>query len=85
MNKAMKWTQFEDNILASSIFLPGVVEEVYAAQRKRDEATAARMRLANEERDDVIERLRQLEARLDAQRYCIELIPVNDNLAWFNK
>jgi len=62
-----------------------VVEEVYAAQRKRDEATAARMRLANEERDDVIERLRQLEARLDAQRYCIEVKPLNDNLPWFNK
>lgn len=47
---------------------PGIVEDVYAAQRKRDEATSSRLRLANEERDEFFERLRRLEARLDAQR-----------------
>lgn len=45
----------------------GVVEEVYAAQRKRDEAMTGRMKLANGERDDVLARLRQIEARLDSQ------------------
>lgn len=49
--------------------LVGVVKEVYSAQKKRDESSAGLMRLANEERDDVMERLRKLEARLDTQRY----------------
>ncbi|XP_052769222.1 uncharacterized protein LOC128209289 isoform X2 [Mya arenaria] len=44
----------------------GVVEEVYGAQRRRDEAVLGRMRLANQERDEVIERLRTLEARMAA-------------------
>ncbi|KAH3854670.1 hypothetical protein DPMN_097218, partial [Dreissena polymorpha] len=44
-----------------------VVEEVYTAQRKRDEAMTGRMKLANEEKDDVMARLRQIEARLDSQ------------------
>lgn len=57
------------NIHHSYSFLyPGIVEDVYAAQRKRDEATSSRLRLANEERDEFFERLRRLEARLDAQR-----------------
>jgi hypothetical protein len=46
-----------------------LVEEVYAAQKKRDEATVARMKIANEERDDILARLHQLEMRLDSHRY----------------
>jgi len=49
------------------MYVSGIVEEVYAAQRQRDEASAGRMRLANQERDDVLQRLRQIEARLDAR------------------
>ncbi|XP_053405985.1 uncharacterized protein LOC123535213 isoform X2 [Mercenaria mercenaria] len=45
-----------------------LVEEVYAAQKKRDDATVARMKIANEERDDILARLQQLETRLDSHR-----------------
>ncbi|XP_038072294.1 mirror-image polydactyly gene 1 protein-like [Patiria miniata] len=42
-----------------------VVEEIYAAQKKRDEAVMARLRLANEERDESIARLRRMENKDD--------------------
>ena len=42
---------------------------MYAAQKKRDDASLGRMRLVNEEKEDVIERLRSMERRLDEERY----------------
>uniref|UniRef100_A0A8C7ECE8 Mirror-image polydactyly 1 n=1 Tax=Nothoprocta perdicaria TaxID=30464 RepID=A0A8C7ECE8_NOTPE len=41
-----------------------LVEEVYSAQRERDEAVMARLRLANEERDEAFLRVRHLEQSL---------------------
>ncbi|NXY40538.1 MIPO1 protein, partial [Ceuthmochares aereus] len=41
-----------------------LVEEVYSAQRKRDEAVMARLRLANEERDEAFLRVQRLEQSL---------------------
>ncbi|XP_026705795.1 mirror-image polydactyly gene 1 protein isoform X1 [Athene cunicularia] len=41
-----------------------LVEEVYSAQRERDEAVMARLRLANEERDEAFLRIQHLEASL---------------------
>ncbi|KAM5129119.1 mirror-image polydactyly gene 1 protein isoform 2-T3 [Mantella aurantiaca] len=38
-----------------------LVEEVYRAQRERDEAVMARLRLANEERDEALLRVQQLQ------------------------
>ncbi|XP_076983032.1 mirror-image polydactyly gene 1 protein isoform X3 [Tamandua tetradactyla] len=43
-----------------------LVEEVYLAQRERDEAIMSRLRLANEERDDAIARLKHMEMSLKA-------------------
>ena len=51
------------------LYVTGIVEEVYAAQKKRDDASLGRMRLVNEEKEDVIERLRNMERRLDEERY----------------
>ncbi|XP_053330323.1 mirror-image polydactyly gene 1 protein [Spea bombifrons] len=41
-----------------------LVEEVYRAQRERDEAVMARLRLANEERDEALLRVQHLQAFL---------------------
>ncbi|RMC00589.1 hypothetical protein DUI87_23206 [Hirundo rustica rustica] len=41
-----------------------LVEEVYSAQRERDEAVMARLRLANEERDEAFLRVQRLEESL---------------------
>ncbi|NXA31711.1 MIPO1 protein, partial [Eudromia elegans] len=41
-----------------------LVEEVYSAQRERDEAVMARLRLANEERDEAFLRVQHLEQSL---------------------
>lgn len=41
-----------------------LVEEVYSAQRERDKAVMARLRLANEERDEAFLRVRRLEESL---------------------
>ncbi|XP_053553700.1 mirror-image polydactyly gene 1 protein isoform X2 [Bombina bombina] len=42
----------------------GLVEEVYRAQRERDEAVMARLRLANEERDEALLRVQQFKLYL---------------------
>ncbi|XP_010185047.1 PREDICTED: mirror-image polydactyly gene 1 protein [Mesitornis unicolor] len=44
--------------------IAALVEEVYSAQRERDEAVMARLRLANEERDEAFRRVRRLEESL---------------------
>lgn len=44
-----------------------LVLEVHTAQKKRDESVMNRIRVANQERDEAIKRLRQLERRLDDQ------------------
>ncbi|KAM9012923.1 mirror-image polydactyly gene 1 protein isoform 5-T15 [Ara ararauna] len=41
--------------------IAALVEEVYSAQRERDEAVMARLRLANEERDEAFLRVQHLE------------------------
>ncbi|XP_020847013.1 mirror-image polydactyly gene 1 protein isoform X2 [Phascolarctos cinereus] len=41
-----------------------LVEEIYFAQRERDEAIMSRLQLANEERDEAISRARELEKSL---------------------
>ena len=48
-------------------FIPdsAVVEEIYAAQKDRDEAIMSRLRLANEERDESMTRLRRMENKDD--------------------
>ena len=49
----------------------GIVEEVYAAQKKRDDASLGRMKVINQEKEDVVERLREMERRLEEERYTI--------------
>lgn len=44
--------------------IAALVEEVYSAQRERDKAVMARLRLANEERDEAFLRVRRLEESL---------------------
>ncbi|XP_059675521.1 mirror-image polydactyly gene 1 protein [Gavia stellata] len=44
--------------------IAALVEEVYSAQRERDKAVMARLRLANEERDEAFLRVRHLEESL---------------------
>ncbi|XP_025946669.1 mirror-image polydactyly gene 1 protein isoform X2 [Apteryx rowi] len=44
--------------------IAALVEEVYSAQRERDEAVMSRLRLANEERDEAFLRVRHLEQSL---------------------
>ena len=51
-------------------YILGIVEEVYAAQKKRDDASLGRMRLVIEEKEDVLERLRNMERRLDDRYVC---------------
>lgn len=41
-----------------------LVEEVYFAQRERDEAVLSRLQLANEERDEAIARANHMEMSL---------------------
>lgn len=41
-----------------------LVEEVYSAQRERDEAVMSRLQLANEERDEAIAQLKHMEMSL---------------------
>ena len=55
-------------ILIQSPHVSGIVEEVYAAQKKRDEASLGRMRVINEEKEDVIERLRDMERKIEEER-----------------
>lgn len=50
------------------LYILGVVEEVYAAQKKRDEASLRRMKVVNEEKEDVIERLKCIEKKLEEER-----------------
>ena len=42
-----------------------MVEEIYRAQKQRDEAILGRLRLANEERDEALVKLRQSEREPD--------------------
>lgn len=45
-------------------FLVALVEEVYFAQRERDEAIMSRLQIANEERDEAIARANHMEMSL---------------------
>lgn len=45
------------------------MEEVYTAQRERDEAVMARLKLANEERDEALLRAKHLEQSLKEYVY----------------
>lgn len=42
-----------------------LVEEIFAAQKEHDEAILARMRLANDERDDALSRAKMLQEKDD--------------------
>lgn len=42
-----------------------MVEEIYAAQKQRDEAMMNRLRIANEERDVALLQIKHLENSLD--------------------
>ena len=44
---------------------------MYAAQKKRDDASLGRMKVINQEKEDVVERLREMERRLEEERYTI--------------
>lgn len=44
--------------------LVALVEEVYSAQRERDEAVMSRLQLANEERDEAIAQVKHMEMSL---------------------
>lgn len=44
-----------------SLSLLALVEEIYKAQRERDQAVMARLRLANEERDEALLRAKKLQ------------------------
>ncbi|XP_021361703.1 mirror-image polydactyly gene 1 protein-like isoform X2 [Mizuhopecten yessoensis] len=46
-----------------------LVQEVHTAQKKRDELSQKRIKVANQERDEALLRLRQAEVRLDDQGY----------------
>ena len=43
------------------LILLALVDKIYSAQKERDKAIGARMKMANDERLDVIERLKKLE------------------------
>lgn len=47
-----------------------LVEEIYKAQRERDQAVMARLRLANEERDEALLRAKKL------QEAALEYVPI---------
>lgn len=49
--------------------LIALVEEVYFAQRERDEAIMSRLQLANEERDEAIARAKRMEMSLKVYVY----------------
>lgn len=51
-------------LLNTLVTFAALVEEVYSAQRERDEAVMARLRLANEERDEAFLRVQRLEESL---------------------
>ena len=42
---------------------------MYAAQKKRDDASLGRMKVISQEKEDVVERLREMEKRLEEERY----------------
>ena len=48
---------------------PAMVEEIYRAQRERDEAVMKRLRLANEERDEALLKLKRREKEGDGYGY----------------
>lgn len=45
------------------LFFSALVEEIFAAQKEHDEAILARMNLANDERDDALNRAKRMEDR----------------------
>lgn len=51
-------------LLNTLVTFAALVEEVYSAQRERDKAVMARLRLANEERDEAFLRVQRLEESL---------------------
>ncbi len=55
--------QYQNNNLSLSLALSVsvLVEEIYKAQRERDQAVMARLRLANEERDEALLRAKKLQ------------------------
>ena len=42
-------------------WLLALVDKIYAAQKERDTAVAARLKMANDERNEAIDRLKKLE------------------------
>ncbi len=53
--------QYQNNNLSLSLSVSALVEEIYKAQRERDQAVMARLRLANEERDEALLRAKKLQ------------------------
>lgn len=51
-------------LLIMKYILIALVEEVYFAQRERDEAIMSRLQLANEERDEAVARAKHMEMSL---------------------
>ena len=61
INKTIKNVFYK--ILVYSVFFPilALVDKIYHAQKERDDAMNARLRLARDEKDELINRLRRLE------------------------
>ena len=47
------------------MYILELVEEIYRAQKVRDESMMARIKLANEERDEALSRLKRLQTGLE--------------------
>lgn len=50
-----------------NFYISDLVQEVHSAQKRRDESMMGRLQMANDEKDEMINRLREIEQKLEDQ------------------